>query len=146
MRSGAARLILHAGDIGGQEILDQLSKVAPVLAVRGNNDTGDWAVSLPIRQTLSFSGKTITSSTTSRTSTRARDHALDVVVSGHSHKPGYRLESGVLFFNPGSAGPRRFKLPISVGELDFTAGRITPRLISLSAGGLLQRGARRIAG
>ena len=70
-------------------------------------------------------------------STRSRS---DVVVSGHSHKPGYRLENGVLFFNPGSAGPRRFRLPISVGALSFTAGRISPRLVTIEVDGLLQRG------
>jgi len=64
----------------------------------------------------------------------------DVVVSGHSHKPGYRLENGVLFFNPGSAGPRRFQLPISVGALSLTAGRISPKLVTIAVSGLLQRG------
>jgi len=128
-----SRLILHAGDIGGQEILDQLSGVAPVLAVRGNNDTGDWAVNLPIRLSVSVRGKRITivhDVADFHSSSRSRSH---VVVSGHSHKPGYRIENEILFFNPGSAGPRRFQLPITVGELSLTAGRISPRLVTISA-------------
>ena len=135
-----SRLILHAGDIGSPEILDRLSRVAPVLAVRGNTDTGEWAVDLPIRQTLRAAGKTITvvhDIGDLDSSSRSRS---DVVVSGHSHKPGYRLENGVLFFNPGSAGPRRFQLPISVGALSLTAGRISPKLVTIAVSGLLQRG------
>ena len=135
-----SRLILHAGDIGGQEILDQLSDVAPVLAVRGNNDTGDWAVNLPIRLSVSVRGKTITivhDVADFDSGSRSRSH---VVVSGHSHKPGYRVENGILFFNPGSAGPRRFRLPITVGELSLTAGRISPRLVTIAASEPLRRG------
>ena len=122
---GGSRLIVHAGDIGGQEILDRLSRIAPVLAVRGNNDTGDWAMNLPARQTLSVRGSTITVlHDVAELDARSRSRSA-VVVSGHSHKPGYRIEKDVLFFNPGSAGPRRFTLPIAVARLSL--GRGAPR-------------------
>jgi len=115
-----SELILHAGDVGKPEILTALRKLAPVTAVRGNVDTADWAKSLPDSAVA-----------------RAGDvlfyvlhdvHALDlnpaaagfhVVVSGHSHQPGKFERDGVLYINPGSAGPRRFQLPVSVARLNL---------------------------
>ena len=113
-------LILHAGDVGKPEILDQLRAVAPVVAVRGNIDHGDWADRLP---------KTVLVETgTARIYVLHDVHELDpdpgvarfdVVVSGHSHKPGRTERGGILYLNPGSAGPRRFRLPVTVARLDL---------------------------
>ncbi|MBW4025006.1 MAG: metallophosphoesterase family protein [Proteobacteria bacterium] len=111
--------IIHAGDVGDPTILDELARLAPVTAVRGNVDTGAWAQALPQTQTLEVAGST-------RLYVLHAIEDLDVdpaaaglkaVVSGHSHKPGSRLKDRVLYVNPGSAGPRRFTLPISVGRL-----------------------------
>jgi len=127
--------IVHAGDIGNGSILDALEKLAAVTAVRGNNDNGPWAAALPESNAL-----------------RAADvriyvvHDLKcidfdvaaagfrVVVSGHSHKPVVREQEGVLYVNPGSAGPRRFSLPISVGELLIRGNIIDARLFTLPVG------------
>jgi predicted phosphodiesterase len=98
------------------------------------------AVNLPIRLSLSVRGKTITivhDIADLDWSSRSCSH---VVVTGHSHKPGYRMEDETLFFNPGSAGPRRFKLPISVGELTVAVGRISPKLVTIATSERLQRG------
>lgn len=110
--------IVHGGDIGGPEILTQLEAIAPVTAVRGNNDRDAWAGSVPETDFLQIGDLFIYA---------LHDLALldidpaaagvKVVVSGHTHQPLVREKDGVLYVNPGSAGPRRFKLPISVGEL-----------------------------
>jgi len=124
--------IIHAGDICDAEVLDRLAAIAPVTAVRGNNDKGAWAQALPERKTLEVGGLRIHV---------VHDlHDLDivpeqtgvgVVVSGHSHRPAMRKERGVLYVNPGSAGPRRFRLPISVGFLDIADGVPVARLQTL---------------
>ena len=117
---GGSDLIIHAGDVGKPEILGALNLVAPVVAVRGNVDQDPWAVVLPL-----------TASTAVRSAAIyvLHDlHQLDldpaasgfrVVVSGHSHKPSRTERDGVLYLNPGSAGPRRFKLPVTVARLDL---------------------------
>jgi putative phosphoesterase len=117
---GGSDLIIHAGDVGKPEILAALNLVAPVVAVRGNVDQDPWASALPL-----------TASTAVRSAAIyvLHDlHQLDldpaasgfrVVVSGHSHKPSRTERDGVLYLNPGSAGPRRFKLPVTVARLDL---------------------------
>jgi uncharacterized protein len=112
-------LIIHAGDVGDPEILEALKTLAPVFAVRGNVDTEPWALSLPETELVELDPATIYI---------LHDvHALDldpvaagfqIVVSGHSHKPSRTEHGGVLFLNPGSAGPRRFDLPVTVARLD----------------------------
>jgi uncharacterized protein len=112
-------LIVHAGDVGNPEILEVLKTIAPVFAVRGNVDTEPWAATLPETEVLETQAATIYI---------LHDvHALDldpaaagfhIVVSGHSHKPSRTEKDGVLFINPGSAGPRRFNLPVTVARLD----------------------------
>jgi len=117
-----SELIIHAGDVGKPAILDALRKLAPVVVVRGNIDDGAWAKTLPPTAVAEIDGKTIY--------VLHNIHELDldpaaagfhVVVSGHSHKPARFEKAGVLYVNPGSAGPRRFNLPISVAHLDFRA-------------------------
>jgi len=112
-------LIIHAGDVGAIDIIEQLCAIAPVIAVRGNVDKGAWASQLPVTTVVEVRSALIYI---------LHDvHQLDLdpavagfnmVVSGHSHKPGRTERSGVLYVNPGSAGPRRFHLPVTVARLD----------------------------
>ena len=114
--------LVHAGDIGSPEILDQLREIAPVTAVRGNNDRGAWAKAIPEAQLLDIDGRRLY--VLHDISTLDLDPAaagIAVVITGHSHKPAAAERNGVLFLNPGSAGPRRFKLPISVATLRVCA-------------------------
>ncbi|RAS39184.1 metallophosphoesterase family protein [Paraburkholderia bryophila] len=108
--------IIHAGDICNPAVLDALVQIAPVTAVRGNNDTGDWAASLPTHATLTVHQVTIlVVHDIADVPADPRSQGIGVVVTGHSHKPSISERDGVLFVNPGSAGPRRFRLPISAG-------------------------------
>jgi putative phosphoesterase len=125
-------LIVHAGDVCRPEVLDALRVVAPVRAVRGNNDRGAWASALPVSDVVEVGGLALYV---------LHDlNALDVdpaaagfaaVISGHSHRPGHHVRDGVLYFNPGSAGPRRFTLPIALGRLRIDDGRLTPEIVTL---------------
>ncbi|WP_313170996.1 metallophosphoesterase family protein [Massilia oculi] len=124
--------ILHAGDVVGADILDQLAGLAPLTAVRGNNDHGDWAQALPESVTLALGGVTI------HMLHDLKELAIDpaaqgvrVVVTGHSHKPACEESGGVLYVNPGAAGRRRFTLPVSVGELLVDDGGVEVRLVTL---------------
>ena len=124
--------IVHAGDIGDSSILDQLSKIAPITAVRGNNDKGMWASHIRDTEVLEVGAALI------YVVHDVADLDLDpaaagfhVVVSGHSHQPAIEWRNDVLFINPGSAGPRRFKLPVSVATLTISAQAIAPRLVEL---------------
>jgi hypothetical protein len=116
-----SELIIHAGDVGDPEILEALKTLAPVFAVRGNVDTDPWALALPETEVIE---------TGLATFYVLHDvHALDldpaaagfhIIVSGHSHKPARAERNGVLFLNPGSAGPRRFDLPVTIARIDLT--------------------------
>ena len=115
-----SELIIHAGDVGKPKILDKLKAVAPVIAIRGNIDTGAWASALPLTSIIEARSATIYAIH------NIQDLDLDpgaagfrVVISGHSHKAGRKDVSGVLYINPGSAGPRRFQLPVTVARLDL---------------------------
>jgi len=117
------RHIIHAGDIGGPEILDELRKIAPVHAVRGNNDKGAWAAGIPLYLALELEGVSIhVLHDLKEIDIDPKASGFDVVVAGHSHKPTVSERDGVQFVNPGSAGPRRFTLPVTVGFLDITTG------------------------
>ena len=116
--------IIHAGDIGGPELLQELKKLGPVTAVRGNNDTGRWA---PLTANLSFDRVTI-HVLYDLADLRARAR---VVVSGHSHKPKVEEREGVLYVNPGSAGPRRFTLPVAAAELRISGSSVRARIKEL---------------
>jgi putative phosphoesterase len=122
--------IIHAGDVGRPEILDALNGIAPVVAVRGNIDRETWALRLPMAETIEIGD--------------VRIHVLhdiamlDVdlasiaaVVSGHSHRPSVERRDGVLYLNPGSAGPRRFSLPISIALMDVRGSSVEARIVEL---------------
>jgi putative phosphoesterase len=128
-----ADLIVHAGDIGSAEVLDRLQAIAPVVAVRGNNDRGAWAASLPETEVVEVGPLSLyvlhDLGTLDLDPAAARFHA---VISGHSHRPLIDWRDGVLFLNPGSAGPRRFRLPVALARLAVREGRLQPRLLELS--------------
>ena len=110
--------IIHAGDVGKPEILDELREIAPVTAVRGNIDKAAWARKLPETEVVEFGEVSVyVLHDLGRLDVKPAAAGFKVVVYGHSHVPKCEEREGVLFFNPGSAGPRRFKLPISVGKL-----------------------------
>ena len=119
--------IVHAGDIGSPGILAELSAIAPVTAVRGNNDTGAWAQALPETQLLTLGEARLCMihelALLDLDLTAAR---VQVVISGHSHRPKAEWQGGVLYLNPGSAGPRRFSLPVTIAELRVEEGAIVP--------------------
>jgi len=126
-------LILHAGDIGKPQILEQLQAIAPVLAVRGNNDQGEWAEAVPEQQLLKVgAGLIYVLHDVKVLDLDPATAGIQAVISGHSHRPSVQKRAGVLFVNPGSAGPRRFKLPISVGVLQVGAEGLQAELIELS--------------
>ncbi len=113
--------IFHAGDVGKPEVLSALSSIAPVTAVRGNNDSGRWARQLPFKTTTVIAGHTVhMRHILEELATDPTQEDIGVVVSGHTHSPLIESRGGVLYINPGSAGPRRFLLPISIGFLRLT--------------------------
>lgn len=113
-------IILHAGDVGDAAILEELGKLAPVVAVRGNVDTAAWAEALPVTAVANAgSEKIYMLHDVHQLAVNPATSGYPMVVSGHSHKPGQTERDGVLYINPGSAGPRRFNLPITVARLDL---------------------------
>jgi uncharacterized protein len=124
--------ILHAGDIGAPEILDALAQIAPVAAVRGNVDTEHWARALPETEVVEAGGVSIYMlHDLGQLDLKPQAAGFRVVIYGHSHQPKIEERNGVLYFNPGSAGPRRFKLPVSVGKLMIKAGKVQAELLEL---------------
>ena len=125
-------LIIHAGDVGDPRALDQLREIAPTFAVRGNNDRALWALELPLNEVVEVGSHLF------YVLHEIEDLDLDpiaaeisVVISGHSHEPAAEQRGDVLYLNPGSAGPRRFKLPIALARIEATEDRITNRIIEL---------------
>jgi len=117
--------IIHAGDIGNLEILDRLSEIAPVTAVRGNVDRESWAKNIPETDVLEIDGVSIyVLHVLDKLDLKPEAAGMRAVIYGHSHVPKREMKNGVLYFNPGSAGPRRFQLPVTVGKLIVTAGKI----------------------
>jgi putative phosphoesterase len=128
--------IIHGGDIGGPDILERLAEIANLTAVRGNNDKGDWARSLAETRMLHFGNVGIhVIHDLARMDIEPKSAGAAVVISGHSHRPRIIEKDGVLYVNPGSAGRRRFTLPISIGELLIDGKSIVARLAKLSAVG-----------
>jgi len=124
--------IVHGGDIGGPDILERLGKIAPLTVVRGNNDTAAWARAIPETVRLDLGGVGLF--VIHDLKALAIDPAavgLRVVIAGHSHKPSRTERGGVLYVNPGSAGRRRFSLPISAGELLIENGQVEVKLATL---------------
>lgn len=127
-------LIIHAGDVGRPEILDSLRPIAPVVAVRGNVDHGGWAQALALSEVISLGGHDIyMRHILAEIDFDPKAAGFAAVIYGHSHKPDIAEKNGVIYFNPGSAGPRRFALPVTVGRLRIEAGRLAPQLITLEA-------------
>lgn len=125
-------LIVHAGDIGKPEVLKALEAVAPVAAIRGNNDTGAWAKRLPETKLLNVADtKLYIIHNVKELACDPVKRGFQVIISGHSHKPSISTRDGILFVNPGSAGPRRFRLPIGVGKLFIRRKKIEAELIEL---------------
>jgi len=125
-------LIIHAGDVGRAEILAELAAIAPVVAVRGNVDRGDWAEALPISEVISLGEHSIyMRHILAELDLDAEAAGFAAVIYGHSHKPDIAEKNGVIYFNPGSAGPRRFALPVTVGRLRAVAGRLHAQLIPI---------------
>jgi len=124
--------IIHAGDVGASEILEELSAIAPLIAVRGNVDKEAWALKLPGTEVFEVGGVSIyILHDLAQLDLKPKAAGFAVVVSGHSHVPKQETRDGVLYFNPGSAGPRRFKLPVSVGRLILEDGKVRGELINL---------------
>ncbi len=124
--------ILHAGDIGAPEIIEALAQIAPVTAVRGNIDIGPWASTLPATEVVEAGGESIyILHDLSQLDLKPEAAGFRVVIYGHSHQPQIEERNGILYFNPGSAGPRRFHLPVSVGKLTIKAGKVCAELVEL---------------
>jgi putative phosphoesterase len=123
--------IVHAGDIGRPEIVAALRRIAPVTAIRGNVDRGEWAREYPDTTLLRLAGKSIYILHDLKKLQEDRD--ADVIVSGHSHIPKVETGGGVLYLNPGSAGRRRFKLPITLATLDVMPDGLRPEIHDLEA-------------
>lgn len=124
--------ILHAGDVGAPTILETLAQIAPVTAVRGNVDTQAWARALPATEVVQVGGVLIYLLHDIATLDLKPEAAgFHVVIYGHSHRPRIEEKNGVLYFNPGSAGPRRFKLPVSIGKLLIDAGHAQAEVVEL---------------
>ena len=125
--------IIHAGDVGSPEILEALAAIAPVTVVRGNVDTGAWARKLPETDVLDVSGVSIyVLHDLAQLDLKPEAAKFQVVISGHSHVSKQEKRAGVLYFNPGSAGPRRFKLPVSVGCLVLKDGSVHGEIVHLN--------------
>jgi len=123
--------IIHAGDIGRPEIVDALRRIAPVTAIRGNVDSSAWARDYPDTKLVRLAGKSIYVLHDLKTLKADSGAGIDVIVSGHSHVPKIDMVGGVLYLNPGSAGPRRFKLAITLATLEVTPEGIRPEIQDL---------------
>src|SRR5580765_2343265 len=124
--------IIHAGDIGAPEIIPELRKIAPVTAIRGNVDTQTWAQSFLDTEVVELGGVDIyILHDANAIDLNPKAAGFAAVISGHSHKPKQEMKDGVLYFNPGSAGPRRFKLPITVGRLAIAGGNLNGEVLRI---------------
>jgi putative phosphoesterase len=125
--------IIHGGDIGSAEIFDELAAMAPLIAVRGNNDRQVWAAHLPETEMIRVGGAFVyVIHDLSQLDIEPHAAGVQVIVSGHSHQPLVEKRDGILYVNPGSCGPRRFKLPISVGELIVEGTQVSARIVELT--------------
>ena len=124
--------IIHAGDIGSPDIIPALEKIAPVTAIRGNVDTQPWASKFAETEVVELEGLHIyVIHDANALDLNPRAAGFAAVISGHSHQPKQEMKDGVLYFNPGSAGPRRFKLPISVGRLVIAEGKAGAEILEI---------------
>jgi putative phosphoesterase len=124
--------IIHAGDVGAPEILEKLQHIAPVTAIRGNIDKGSWARRLPETEAVEIAGISVyVLHDLAQLDLKPEAAGFDAVISGHSHVPKQESRGGVLYFNPGSAGPRRFRLPVSVGRLIVESRTVRGELLTI---------------
>lgn len=124
--------IIHAGDVGAPEIIEKLANIAPVTAIRGNVDKEAWARKLPETEVIAVAGVSIyVLHDLGQLDLKPEAARFDVVVYGHSHVPKQETRHAVLYFNPGSAGPRRFKLPVTIGKLKITEGKVLGEIIAI---------------
>lgn len=124
--------IVHAGDIGSPDVLTALGRIAPVAAVRGNNDRGGWAAAIPETEVVEVGGVTLyVLHDLHELDLDPRAAGFSAVIAGHSHQPRLDERDGVLYLNPGSAGPRRFKLPVSLARLTVAGPRVHAELVTL---------------
>jgi putative phosphoesterase len=124
--------IIHAGDVGEREILEQLAEIAPLTAIRGNIDKAAWARKLPQTEVVELGGTSIyVLHNLAQLDLKPQAAGFEVVISGHSHAPKQETRDGVLYFNPGSAGRRRFKLPVTVGRLIVADGEVRAEIIPI---------------
>lgn len=124
--------IVHAGDIGAPEIVAALEKIAPVTAIRGNVDTDAWARRYAVTEVVELGGVFLyVIHDVNAIDLNPKAAGFTAVISGHSHKPRQETKDGVLYFNPGSAGPRRFNLPISVGRLVIAEGKVSAEILEI---------------
>jgi putative phosphoesterase len=124
-------LILHAGDVGSEEVLHELQRLAPVVAVRGNVDVEAWAKRLHTTEMSEFQNKVFYVLHRIALDLKPRAAGVGAVIFGHSHRPSIEWRDGVLYFNPGSAGPRRFSLPVTVGRIELVDSELRPEIIPL---------------
>lgn len=125
-------LIVHAGDIGDPSVIERLQRIAPIIAVRGNVDTGEWAKRFPRIETFEIVHKKfLLVHELKGLGVEPPADDVAVVIYGHSHRAEIRRENGVLYFNPGSIGPRRFRLPVTMGRLTIIGNWIMPEFIKL---------------
>jgi len=125
--------IIHAGDVGDPEVLDRLLEIAPLTAVRGNIDKGAWARKLPEIEVVEIAGASMyVLHDLGQLDLKPEAAGFRVVISGHSHVPKQETRNGVLYLNPGSAGPRRFKLPICVGKLTVDGKDVYAEIIKIA--------------
>lgn len=125
-------LIVHAGDIGSRELLDELGLLCPVHAVRGNTDRGAWAAELPRTRIITAEGHSVLIvHDLEELDVRPETHSIAAVVSGHTHRAHEYRRAGILYFNPGSAGPRRGQLSPTVGRLHVASDRIDPEVVTI---------------
>ena len=126
--------IVHAGDIGRPDIIASLGRIAPVIAIRGNVDIGSWAEYYPVTKLIRLGGRSIyVLHNLHDMRLNPAAYGIDVVISGHSHRPRIDTIDGVLYLNPGSAGPRRFRLPITLAVLELTKGGLRPSIQDLAS-------------
>jgi uncharacterized protein len=127
-----SELILHAGDVGNPAVLESLRVIAPTIAVRGNVDTDAWAARLPLTEVVDVGGLHLYMlHVLASLDLDPKAAGFAAVISGHTHRPAAELRDDVLYLNPGSAGPRRFSLPIAIARLDIAEGRLSYDIVEL---------------
>jgi len=125
-------IIVHAGDIGNPEVLRELKMIAPLFAVRGNTDNGPWIKDIPSTDTAEFCGFLFhILHDLARLDLDPQAAGIHLIISGHSHIPAITKKNGVLYLNPGSAGPRRFSLPVTLARITIQGKELSPEIVSL---------------